>query len=106
MKAAAALAFLLIAALVEGQGTTVYVHRVVTAGPGDIRLSDLVRPPGTPSALASETLARSIAVMQDKILYIPSSLSARLLEETFGTDSIIVGTRTMVLPRDSLSEGE
>jgi hypothetical protein len=107
MKAAAALlAFLLLAASVFGQGAAVYMRHTVTAGPGDIRLGDIVRTAATPSPAAFETLARSIAVMQDKILYLPSSLSTRLLEEAFGSDSIIVGTRTMALPKNALPEGE
>jgi hypothetical protein len=106
MKAAAALAFLLIAASLFGQGTTVYLHHTVTAGPWDIRLGDLVRASGTPTSNAAETLSRSIATMADKILYLPSSLSMGLLEEAFGSDSIIVGSRTIVLPRDAVPEGE
>jgi hypothetical protein len=107
MKAAAALpVFLMLAASVFGQGATVYVRHTITAGPGDIRLGDIVRATTTPSPAASETLARSIAVMEDRILYLPASLSTALLVEAFGSDSIIVGSRTMVLPRDSLPEGE
>jgi hypothetical protein len=107
MKSAAALlAFLAMAAAAFGQGTTVYVHRIITAAPGDVRLGDLVRASGTPSGHAAETLARSVTVMGDRILYLPCAAFSGLLEEAFGSDSIIVGSRTLVLPRDALPEGE
>jgi hypothetical protein len=107
MKAAAALlGMLLFAASVFGQGTTVYMRHTVTAGSGDVRLGDIVRTTSTPAPAASEMLARSIATMGDRILYLPASLATGLLAEAFGSDSIIVGSRTMVLPRDVLPEGE
>jgi hypothetical protein len=88
------------------QGAIVYVHRTVMAGPGDVRLGDIVRA-GTPrTPAATETLARSVAVIADRILYLPASLSTGLIEQAFGSDCIIVGARTLVIPRDAVPDAE
>jgi hypothetical protein len=100
------LALLLFAATVFGQGTTVYILRTVTAGPGDIRVGDILRTTAAPLPSATEALARSLAPVGDKILYVPSSLSTGLIAEAYGSDSIIVGSGTLVLPRGVLPEGE
>jgi hypothetical protein len=94
------------AGVVEAQGTTLYVNRLVTADPGDISLGDLVRAAGDIPAAAREALARSIAVAGDKVLLIPAALYRERLEAVFGRDSIIVGSRTIVVPRGALPEEE
>jgi hypothetical protein len=96
----------LAAASADGQGVTVYVNRIVTAGPGDIRLGDLVSASGALPVNAAETLSRSVAVLADKALCVPAAQYAGLLEDTFGSDAIIVGSRTLILPRGMLPEGE
>ncbi len=95
-----------LAGVVEAQGTTLYVNRLVTADPGDVSLGDLVRAAGDIPAAARETLARSIAVAGDKVLLIPAALYREQLEAVFGRDSIIVGSRTIVVPRGALPEEE
>jgi hypothetical protein len=100
------IALLLLAAAVEGQSATLYVNRLLVAEPGDIRLADLVNTSGPIPGSAQETLARSIAVASDKVLYLPAALYVELLERAFGSGSIIVGSRTVVVPRGALPEGE
>jgi hypothetical protein len=100
------LALLLIVAVVDAQSATLYVNRLLVAEPGDIRLADLVSTADVIPAAAQETLARSIAVVSDKVLYLPAALYVELLEKAFGTGSIIVGSRTIVVPRGALPEGE
>jgi hypothetical protein len=97
---------LLLAGSVEAQGATLYVNRLVSAGPGDIRLADLVQAAGDVPADAREALARSIGVVGDKVLLIPAALYREQLEAAFGRDSIIVGSRSIVVPRGILPEEE
>jgi hypothetical protein len=85
---------------------TVYVNRVVLAGPGDVGLGDLVRVWGGVSAEAQEALAQSVAVMADKVLYLPVPVFQAQLEAAFGEGSIIVGSRCIVAPRNSFPEAE
>jgi hypothetical protein len=92
--------------VVEGQGATLYVNRLVSAGPGDVRLSDLVQAAGDVPADSREAFSRSIAVVTDKILLIPAALYREQLEAAFGRDSIIVGSRSIVVPRGALPEEE
>ena len=99
-------ALLLLAAAVDAQSATLYVNRLLVAEPGDIRLADLVNTSDAIPAEAQETLARSIAVASDKVLYLPAALYVELLESSFGSGSIIVGSRTVVVPRGVLPEGE
>ena len=100
------LALLLLAAAVDGQSATIYVNRLLVAEPGDIRLADLVNTSGPIPAAARETLARSIAVVSDTVLYLPAAIYVELLETAFGSGSIIVGSWTVVVPRGALPEGE
>lgn len=95
-----------VAGAVETQGATLYVNRVVSADPGDINLGDVVHAAGEIPDAAREALARSIAVAGDKVLLIPAALYREQLEAVFGTDSIIVGSRTIVVPRGVLPEEE
>jgi len=100
-----ALAFF-IAGAVGAQGITLYVNRLVSADPGDIALGDVVHAAGDIPAAAREALARSIAVAGDKVLLISAALYREQLEAVFGRDSIIVGSRTIVVPRGLLPEEE
>jgi hypothetical protein len=97
---------LFLAGLAEAQGATLYVNRVVSADPGDISLGDVVHAAGEIPVEAREALARSIAVAGDKVLLIPAALYRGQLEAVFGKDSIIVGSRTVVVPRGVLPEEE
>lgn len=97
---------LFLAGIVEAQGATLYVNRLVSAGPGDISLADLVQAAGDVPADAREALARSVAVAGDKVLLIPAALYRERLEAAFGRDSIIVGSRSIVVPRGALPEEE
>jgi len=97
---------LFISGTAEAQGTTLYVNRLVTADTGDIALGNLVQAAGGIPSEAREALARSVAVVGDKVLLIPASLYREQLESVFGRDSIIVGSRTIVVPRGMLPEEE
>jgi hypothetical protein len=97
---------LFLAGFVEAQGATLYVNRIVSAVPGDINLGDLVYAAGEIPAEAREALSRSVAVLGDKVLLIPAALYREQLEAAFGRDSIIVGSRSIVVPRGALPEEE
>jgi hypothetical protein len=108
MRRPRALATLLIAALLPcaaAGAATLYVNRVVVAAPGDVRVADLVRAPGAAGAGAQEALARSVGVLADHVLYVPSAAWRADLEAALGPGAIIVGSRTAVIPRGSLAEG-
>jgi hypothetical protein len=95
----------LLAGVAEAEGATLYVNRLLTAGPGDVSLGALVRASGDIPAEAREALARSVAVLGDKVMYIPAAAYREQLEGAFGKDSIIVGTRSIVVPEGALPEG-
>ena len=90
----------------EASGVTLYVQRVVVEDPGDIRLGDLVQASGDVSPEAREALARSVATLSDRVLYIPIGWYRAQLDAAFGAGAILVGTRTMVIPRGSSLEGQ
>jgi hypothetical protein len=100
------LALLLASPAVFAQGGALYVNRVVVADRGDVRLGDLVRPSGDLSAGEREALARSIGVLSDKPLFVPVSSYVSDLEAAFGTDAIIVGSRTLLIPKGTPMEQE
>jgi hypothetical protein len=87
-------------------GATLYVNRTVVAAPGDIGLGMLVRAAGPLTPAAQEGLARSVTVLGDAVQYLPVSLYMPQLETAFGTDAIIVGSRTILIPRGTSAEGE
>jgi hypothetical protein len=100
------LVFLLLAVVSEARGTIVYVQRIVTSDPGDVSLGDLVQARGDVGAQGREALAQSVAVLADAPFFIPTSLYRDRLEEAFGNDAIVVGSRSLVIPRGTLPEGE
>ena len=100
------LALLLAAGAAFAQGAALYVSRVIVAAQGDIKLGDLVRTTGDVSVNERETLARSIAALGDKPLYLPVVLYRSDLEAAFGSDAIIVGSRTLVIPKGTQAEQE
>jgi len=87
-------------------GVTLYVNRVVVASAGDVRLGDLLMLSGDIPAAARETLARSVAVLSEKPVYLPLAAYMPLLEEAFGRDAIIVGSRSIVIPRGTAAESQ
>ena len=87
-------------------GATLYVNRTVVAAPGDIGLGMLVRSAGPLPAAAQEGLSRSVTVLGDAVQYLPVSLYMPQLEAAFGADAIIVGSRTMLIPKGTSAEGE
>jgi Chaperone for flagella basal body P-ring formation len=93
-------------ARVGAQGVTVYVNKVVTAPQGDVSLGSLVRPSGPLSAVAQEALARSVTVLRSGVQLIPAAAYQEWIEHVFGTDAIIVGSRTVLIPKGSPAEGE
>jgi hypothetical protein len=88
------------------RGATLYVNRFVTADPGDVSLGDLLRASGSVPAGAQETLARSVAVLSDKVLIIPTGVYREQVKDAFGVDSILVGSRSIVVPRGGPAAGE
>ena len=85
-------------------GATLYVNRMVAADPGSLRLRDLVQVPGDLPAGAGETLDRVVATMAGTFLSVPARLYTDVIEDAFGPDSILVGSRTLVVPRGRLVE--
>ncbi len=105
MRPLAVLVVLLLCAALPGalsaDGTTLYVNRFVVAGPGDVRLGDLVRTTGSVSAQAQEALSRSIAAAGNSLIYVPTDAYQADIDSAFGTGAIVVGRRTMVIPQGS-----
>jgi hypothetical protein len=66
---------------------------------------DLVQVQGGLPAGAFPVLDRTIATVSDLPLSVPARLYAGLVEEALGTDCILVGSRTLVVPRGSLEDG-
>jgi hypothetical protein len=102
------LALLVLAAAAgeDARASTLYVQRVAFADAGDISLGDLLRASGTVPAAARETLARSVAILGDKVLYVPVAAYRPWLEEAFGADPIVVGSRSVVIPRGAIPDAE
>ena len=105
-RLAVLLPFLALGTALAAQGTTVYVNRVVTAEKGDVELGKVIRTSGPLTPQAQEALSRSVTVLGDAVQYVPASLSMPQIEEAFGADSIIVGTRTILIPRGTSADGE
>jgi hypothetical protein len=87
------------------EGTTLYVNRVVVAARGDIGLGMLVRASGAAPA-ALDGPARGVTVLGDSVQYLPVGSYMPQLETAFGADAIIVGSRTILIPKGTLAEGE
>jgi hypothetical protein len=102
LSLALALAALFAAPL--ARGTALYVNRTVVVEPGDVRLGDLVQSTGEVPAGADAALARTVATVSRALLVLPARGYAALLEQAFGADCILVGSRTLVIPRGLLSE--
>ncbi len=100
------LAFALLAGAADARETAVYVQRVVVADAGDVSVRDLVRTTGDVGPQGLETLAQSVAVLADAPLYIPAALYLDRLEAVFGSDAIVVGSRSLVIPRGAFPDGE
>jgi hypothetical protein len=100
------LALLLTAMAAGAEGTILYVNRVVVAPAGDVRLGDLLKLSGDATAVAREALARSVAVLSDRLVYLPLSPYMPALEEAFGRDAIIVGSHSVVIPTGTAAESE
>jgi hypothetical protein len=88
------------------EGTTLYVSRVVVAEKGDIGLGMLVKAAGPLAPAAQEGMARSVTVLGEAVQYLPVGLYLPQLETAFGADAIIVGSRTILIPRGSTAAGE
>ena len=92
--------------LAGAPGATLYVNRVVVAARGDVGLGTLVRTTGPLSPGAQEAMARSVTVLGETVQYVPISLYSEQLETAFGDDAIIVGSRTIIIPKGTSAEGE
>jgi hypothetical protein len=110
MRPAARLLAVAAAALLLGTGgfpgATLYVNRVVVASPGDVSLGALVRSSSALSAEAQEAMSRSATVLRDSIQYLPVSQYQPLLDAAFGTDAILVGSWSLIVPRGTSAEGQ
>jgi hypothetical protein len=111
MSAAARGIIVLVAGLLLGAGagstgTTLYVNRVVLAEPGNVTLAALVRTSAPLSAAAQQAMSSSVTVLGDTVQYLPVSQYAPQLEAAFGTDAIIVGSWSLVVPRGTSAEAE
>ncbi len=99
---------LALAALVASpasRGTALYVNRTAVVEPGEVRLRDIVQPTGEVPAAAEAALASTVATVSGALLMLPARAYAVLLEQAFGPDCILVGSRTLVVPRGLLAEG-
>jgi len=99
-------ALVLLLGTAGARGATLYVTRVMSADPGDVSLGDLLHASGDVPAEAQEALARSIAVMGDKVLYVPTAAYMEQVKDAFGADSILVGSRSLIVPRGGTVDGE
>jgi hypothetical protein len=99
-------AVILLAGAADGRETTIYVQRIVVADAGDISLGDLVTTSGDIGPLGRETLSQSIAVLAAAPFYVPASSYIDRLLAAFGDDAIVVGSRTLVIPRGAVPDGE
>jgi hypothetical protein len=101
---AIALALLCALAATAAGGATLYVSRTVVADPGALRVRDLVRVPGDLPPGANTAFDSAVATLAGVPLSVPARLYAGLIEEAFGPDSIMVGSRTLVVPRGQVDE--
>jgi hypothetical protein len=101
---AAAFGLLLIAAAHEAAALTVYVRRTVTAAPGPLQLGDLVLPAGEVPPGFAGPLRTPAVEATGAPLYVPSAAYRGLLESGSGGALILVGRRTLVLPKGLSSE--
>ena len=90
----------------DALGVTLYVNRVIVAAKGDVGLGMLVRTAGSIAPRAQEGLARSVTVLGDSVQYLPVGLYMPQLEAAFGADAIIVGSRTILVPKGTSAEAE
>jgi hypothetical protein len=51
-------------------------------------------------------MSRSVTVLDEKVQYLPTSLYMPQIEAAFGTDAIIVGSQTLLIPKGSSAENE
>jgi hypothetical protein len=86
------------------QGATLYVNRVVVAMQGDVGLGAIIRSSGTLSLEQRESLARSVTVLGPFVQYLPMSSYANQLESAFGENAIIVGSKTVLIPKGTPAE--
>jgi len=111
MRVAARATVLMLAGLLLGAGSgspgvTLYISRVVAAAPGSVALDALVYSSVSPSPAAQEQLSRSITVLADTVQYLPVASYANQLEAAFGSDAIIVGSWSLLVPRGTSAEGQ
>jgi hypothetical protein len=102
--ATAALLLLCVLAAPGLCGTTLYVNRVVEAPPGPLRLAELVT--GALPGTAGAVLDAVVATVGTNPLAVPSRSWAGILERGIGPDLILVGSRTLVVPRGRFSPAE
>jgi len=93
-------------AQVGEKGATLYVNRVVAAPQGAVSLGTLVRSLGPLSAAEQEAMSRSVTVLGDAVQFVPASLYQEWIETAFGPDAIIVGSRSILIPKGTPAEGQ
>lgn len=87
-------------------GADLYVRRVVVAAQGDVSLGAIVHTSGPVSAEQREAMSHSVTVLGESVQYLPTSLYMPQLEAAFGEEAIIVGSRTVLIPKGTSAEGE
>jgi hypothetical protein len=104
-RAALAVALLLTAAAHEVTALTVYVRRAVVLEQGPVTIGDMVQPVGELSRDVLAALQRPVDTLGDRALLLPVTLYRSQLAGTQGGDLIVVGKRTLVVPRGSPADG-
>ncbi len=89
-----------------GTDATLYVNRVVAAPQGAVSLGTLVRASGPLSGAEQEALSRSVTVLGDTVQFVPAAAYQEWIEAAFGPDAIIVGSRTILIPKGTSAEGQ
>jgi hypothetical protein len=97
---------MLLATQLSAQGAVLYVNRAIVAAQGDIELGAIVYTSSPLSAQQTETMSRSVTILGESVQYLTTSLYMSELEKAFGEDAIIVGSRTVLIPKGSPAEGE
>lgn len=103
--ASVVLLVLLSTAVVNASAVTLYVKRVLVADPGTLRVSDLVQASGELSQEVRGLLDQGIGEVSGRLLLVPSSLYRGVFEQRLDVNLILVGKRTLVVPRGSTAEG-
>lgn len=102
---AALLFLLLLQPAFEADGQTLYVRRTLIAERGPLTVGQLVQAPGELPVGLHEALELQIAEVGDTISLVPSTSYRHHLDKASAAGIIIVGKRTLVVPKGSIEDG-